>query len=245
MKAKLKHIEKERNVKILYACESGSRAWGFASPDSDYDVRFIYSKPIEWYLKVSEGKDAIHILEGAFDAVGWDLKKQLQLLKKSNVPTLEHLFSPIVYLEKETEMIRDLRDIASDCFSSVASAYHYLSMSKKYIEKVDEDMVKLKSLFYALRTSLAARWIVEHKTMPPVLFAKMLSLVADNERDEILELIAIKSIENESYFYPKNELISNLLKRLLVENESYAKTLPAGNPDRDRIDRFLYESLTV
>jgi len=97
MKTKLKHIEENRNVKINYACESGSRAWGFASPDSDYDVRFLYTHPLEWYLAVAEKRDTIDIMDGDFDAVGWELRKSLRLLKKSNVPALEHLFSPIVY----------------------------------------------------------------------------------------------------------------------------------------------------
>ena len=97
IKNKLKEIEKSRNVKNLFACESGSRAWGFASPDSDYDVRFIYTKPLDWYLSVSEKKDTIDIMDGDFDAVGWELKKHLKLMMKSNIPALDHLFSPIIY----------------------------------------------------------------------------------------------------------------------------------------------------
>ena len=105
MKARLKNIENERKVKIVYACESGSRAWGFASPDSDYDVRFLYTHPIEWYLSVSEKRDTIDIMDGDFDAVGWELRKSLRLLKKSNVPALEHLFSPIVYHGEDLSLI--------------------------------------------------------------------------------------------------------------------------------------------
>ncbi len=83
---KLKEIEKSKDVNILFACESGSRAWGFASPDSDFDVRFVYAKPLEWYLSVSEKKDTIDIMDGDFDAVGWELKKQLKLMMKSKIP---------------------------------------------------------------------------------------------------------------------------------------------------------------
>ena len=50
----LKKIEEQENVKIIMAIESGSRAWGFASPDSDYDVRFIYVRKEEDYLKLEK-----------------------------------------------------------------------------------------------------------------------------------------------------------------------------------------------
>jgi len=110
MKTKLDNIENERDVHIIYACESGSRAWGFASPDSDYDVRFLYTKPLEWYL--------------------------------SNVPAIEHLFSPIIY-SGEDEIVNELRAIASECFSPITCMYHYLSMSKKYAEKLSGEHIKL------------------------------------------------------------------------------------------------------
>ena len=95
---KLSIIEKEYNVKIIYACESGSRAWGFESQDSDYDVRFIYFHDLNWYLSVEDRRDVIEKpADGVFDINGWDLRKTLKLLRKSNPPLLEWLQSPIVY----------------------------------------------------------------------------------------------------------------------------------------------------
>lgn len=239
---KLKTLAKDKNIAIPFACESGSRAWGFASPDSDYDVRFVYTHPMEWYLSVSEKKDTIDIMDGDFDAVGWELRKKLRLLKKSNVPALEHLFSPITYIE-ESKSINELRAIAEECFSPVACMYHYLSMSKKYEEKLSGETVKLKSLFYALRTALAGKWILEHNTMPPVVFSKMLSLVKKDEADEIRNLMSIKSENNESYLHSRNEKVIDLLTGILDVNEKYAKSLSAGKPDIDRIDSFLYNTL--
>lgn len=239
---KLKTLATDKNVDILFACESGSRAWGFASPDSDYDVRFVYTHPMEWYLSVSEKRDTIDIMDGDFDAVGWELRKKLRLLKKSNVPALEHLFSPITYIE-ESESIKELRTIAKECFSPVACMYHYLSMSKKYEEKLSGETVKLKSLFYALRTALAGKWILEHNTMPPVVFSKMLSLVKKDEADEIRNLMSIKSENNESYLHSRNEKVIDLLAGILDVNEKYAKSLSAGKPDINRIDSFLYNTL--
>lgn len=241
--SKLKTIATTKNVDILFACESGSRAWGFASPDSDYDVRFVYTHSLEWYLGLSENKDTIAIMEGDFDAVGWELRKKLRLLKKSNIPALEHLFSPITYIE-ESDSLTELRAIAKECFSPVASMYHYLSMSKKYEEKLTGDVIKLKSLFYALRTALAGNWILEHDTMPPVVFSELLSLVKEDEASEIRNLMNIKSSKNEAYLHPRNELIVKLISALIHTNDKYANSLSAGNPDSDRMNRFLFNTIT-
>ena len=96
-------IEQSENVTVLYACESGSRAWGFHSQDSDYDVRFIYAHPPDWYLSVDleKKRDVIErpILDD-LDVSGWDLRKSLQLFRKSNPPLLEWLDSPIVYRDR-------------------------------------------------------------------------------------------------------------------------------------------------
>ncbi|MFD2562748.1 nucleotidyltransferase domain-containing protein [Aquimarina rubra] len=243
MKTKLKEIEEERGVKINYACESGSRAWGFASPDSDYDVRFLYTKPLAWYLSVSEKRDTIDIMDGDFDAVGWELRKSLQLLKKSNVPAIEHLFSPIIYLGEDA-IVSELRSIASECFSPIACMFHYLSMSKKYEEKLTGETIKLKSLFYALRTSMAGKWILEHKTMPSVVFSEMLSLVSDDIADEIKSLMEIKSKNDESYMHSRNEKVIEFISETIAMNNKYSKSLPSGKPDHERIDAFLFKCIT-
>ncbi len=240
---KLKEIEESRNVNILFACESGSRAWGFASPDSDYDVRFIYTKPLEWYVSISEKKDSIDIMDGNFDAVGWELKKQLKLMMKSNIPALEHLFSPIIYKGNDL-LIEEMRSIGLECFSPIKSMFHYLSMSKKYEEKLHTESVKLKDLFYALRTSLAGKWILENNSLPPVVFEKMLYLVDENSEKEIRHLMEIKSKNGESYLHPKNNEVVKLVSELVTENNKYAKSLPSGKPNSERINSFLYKILT-
>ena len=99
--SRLTEIESENKIKIVYACESGSRAWGFPSANSDFDVRFIYIRPVEWYLSIDEKRDVIeHPINEQLDINGWDLKKALQLLRKTNPPLLEWLGSPIIYIEK-------------------------------------------------------------------------------------------------------------------------------------------------
>jgi len=243
MKTRLLNIEKDRDVNILFACESGSRAWGFASPDSDYDVRFLYTKPLPWYLSISDKKDTIDIMDGDFDVVGWELRKSLVLLKKSNVPAIEHLFSPIIYKGDE-ELLTELRGIATDCFSPIASMFHYLSMSKKYEEKVATETVKLKSLFYALRTAMAGKWILECGTMPPVRFREMLLLVTKEVADEIEHLMDIKSKNAESYMHKRPENVCNFITEVIATNDHYAKTLANGKPSTERINNFLYKCIT-
>ncbi|MDC8002911.1 nucleotidyltransferase domain-containing protein [Aureisphaera galaxeae] len=241
MEKRLLEIEKNSGVDIFFACESGSRAWGFASPDSDFDVRFIYTHSIEWYMGVSEKRDTIDLMDGDFDAVGWELRKQLRLMKKSNVPALEHLFSPIIY--KEDESLGELREIGLECFSSIACMYHYLSMSLKYLEKLEGDTMRLKDVFYALRTGLAGAWILEYKSMPPVVFSEMLSLTPDPVSDEIRNLMNLKATKNESYRHSRNELVLDFLTETIARNKEYAKSLPSGKPDSERIDHYLYKTV--
>ena len=130
--SRLREIEGENTVKILYACESGSRAWGFPSSDSDYDVRFVYIRSVESYLSVQKSRDVIEYPEiGKLDISGWDLQKALLLLRKSNPPLLEWLGSPIVYLEGYS-IAAQMRELAAQYYSATASVYHYLHMARLF-----------------------------------------------------------------------------------------------------------------
>ena len=141
---KLKEIEERENVKIIHCIESGSRAWGFASPDSDYDVRFIYVRPLEYYLRLDSTRDVIEWqLDDTLDINGWDIKKALTLLHKSNPTLFEWSTSPIVY--KTTEEWSKIKGIINDYFVSKSGLYHYLSTAKgNYREYIKGDNVRLK-----------------------------------------------------------------------------------------------------
>ena len=162
--SKLNAIEYKSNVRILYACESGSRAWGFASPDSDYDVRFIYVHPREHYLSVDEQRDVIELpINDLLDINGWELRKALRLFKKSNGPLYEWLQSPVVY-DQNNEFIDDLKNLMPHYFSPRANMHHYLSMAKTVFESdLAGGEVRLKKYFYALRPILACRWIADRR----------------------------------------------------------------------------------
>ena len=126
----LRKIEQDNNIKVLFACETGSRAWGFASPDSDYDVRFIYMHNKDWYLSLNEQKDSIELMldNGELDITGWDLRKSLRLLKKSNISLFERFKSPEIYLNNNL-FISELNDISDNYFSSISGMHHYLNMA--------------------------------------------------------------------------------------------------------------------
>ena len=158
---KLADIEKTENVRILLAVESGSRAWGFASPDSDYDVRFIYIRHKDDYLRLEKHRDVIELpIEGKLDINGWDLDKTLRLLRASNPTLFEWVSSPIVY--RETAFADEFRAVMKKYFSSKRGLSHYLSMaSRNYREYLKGDTVKAKKYFYVLRPVLACRWILD------------------------------------------------------------------------------------
>jgi len=107
-----------------------------------------------------------------------------------------------------------------------------------------DPVVKLKSLFYALRTAMAGKWILEYKTMPPVVFSEMLHLMTKEMEEEVKELMYIKSMNNESYYHPNPEYVVRFVSETIAENDAYAKTLPSGKPDHEQIDQFLYKVLT-
>ena len=119
IKNKLCEIEQKENVRIIHCIESGSRSWGFASPDSDFDARFIYVRPTEYYLKLEKTRDVIEWeLNDVYDINGWDIKKALELLHKSNPTLFEWNSSPIVY--KTTPEWETVRTVLNDCFMSKA-----------------------------------------------------------------------------------------------------------------------------
>ena len=181
IEAELERIEREQGVCIVYACESGSRAWGFESSDSDYDVRFLYVHPTEWYLRVVPGREVIEKpIDGLLDISGWDLRKALQLLRKSNPPLLEWLQSPIVYRE-HSNVVHRIRDLMPQYYQPVACHYHYLHMARgNYREFLQGDTVWLKKYFYVLRPVLACLWIERDYGVVPIQFQMLVERVLED-----------------------------------------------------------------
>jgi predicted nucleotidyltransferase len=236
---KLKEIEKSKNVEILFAVESGSRAWGFASPDSDYDIRFIYKHEPDYYLSLWEKPDVIEFMtDDDLDGSGWDLRKAVKLLAKSNAPLCEWLFSPVVYYQSD-DFAKQMQDLAVECFSPIATLHHYLGTTKNFMEVCEMEEVKLKSYFYALRTALAGKWIIENNTFPPVAFADLLPIAPKNIQDKIIELQQIKASQGEKYLHPKEVLITDFLLETVKFNQENASKLRSGKKMNAELDLFF------
>jgi len=190
-------IENEYNVKILYACESGSRAWGFASKDSDWDVRFLYLHPPTWYLSVDmeAKKDVIELpIDNDLDFSGWDLRKALKLYYKSNPPLIEWLHSPMAYRD-QAALVDRLRSMLPQFYSPRSCFYHYLHMAKRnYREHLKGDTVWLKKYLYVLRPVLALQWMEKSTTPVPVRFDDLLDTILPNgiTRQAIDQLLVMK-----------------------------------------------------
>jgi len=239
----LTRLESERNIKILYACETGSRAWGFPSPDSDYDVRMIYMHDPDWYLSLSEKKDSIEFMssDGELDITGWDIRKSLRLIMKSNGAMLERVQSPIVYQEMDG-FAQAIFKATKQFYSPIATLYHYLGMARKSFEGVEnQEEVRLKTLFYALRASIACKWIATQDTMPPIVFTKMLdALSIDTELvGRIRTLIDLKSGKNEDYIHPAEASLNTFIRSEIDAAEKVANTLSTGKGDADDMDVFF------
>jgi predicted nucleotidyltransferase len=207
---KIYEIEKSENIRILHAAESGSRAWGFAAPNADYDVRFIYIRPKEFYLRLDKTNDFIEWqLDETLDINGWDLQKALRLLYKSNPALFEWNNSPIVY--KTTKEWAAVHNIIDEYFILKPGLYHYLSMAKgNYREYLKNDMVKLKKYLYVIRPILACKWILDKRCPPPVKFIELIDSELENEMRPIVDDLLERKI---------NEPEKSLVKRIDRLNE--------------------------
>ena len=243
--SKLDEIENRENVKILLAVESGSRAWGFASPDSDYDVRFIYVRPKEDYLRLEKTRDVIELpIEGELDINGWDLDKTLRLLRASNPTLFEWFSSPIVY--RETAFAQEFRSIMQRYFSSKRGLSHYLSMaSSNYREYLKGNMVKAKKYFYVLRPILACRWILDKGSPPPMLFSELMEAELNPVLlPDVNRLLDLKMNAPEIKTIPKIESINRYLDSSLEEVRSRIVQLPEdSNHGWEELDQLFLSQL--
>ena len=243
----LNRIQEQHNIKILYAVESGSRAWGFASIDSDWDVRFIYIHRPEWYLSIDEKRDNMEeILPNAIDLAGWELRKTLKLFRKSNPPLFEWLRSPLIYLE-QFSTIDKLRELTKDYFNPKSCVYHYLHMAEgNYRDYLQTDIVRVKKYFYVLRPILACKWIERTNTMAPMEFHDLVETqISDKKlRTEIKNLLTRKQNGEELDKEPKIQIINDFLEKEIAyfKNQvmQYDQELKPGT---DRLDDLFRSTL--
>ncbi|MCB9316516.1 MAG: nucleotidyltransferase domain-containing protein [Lewinellaceae bacterium] len=243
----LSNLEQREAIKILYAVESGSRAWGFASTNSDWDVRFIYVHQKDWYLSIDDKKDSIEVmLPDDLDLSGWELRKALNLFRKSNPPFMEWLNSPIVYLE-EPFAVNQLRKAAVDYFNPKSCLYHYLSMAtSNFKEYLTRDLVKTKKYFYVLRPILACMWIEQTNTMAPTEFHKLFEAaeLGENLKVEIQKLLARKMSGTELGEEPRIEPLNNFLGEKIEYYTEYLKHFKGQKQvDTERLNEIFRSTL--
>ena len=232
---KLDEIERKEGVRILHAVESGSRAWGFASPDSDYDVRFVYVRPKEDYLRLDEPRDVIEWqLDEVLDINGWDLKKALRQFAKGNATLFEWSGSPIVY--RTTGEWARIREVSKQYFSEKGAVCHYYGTANS----------TLQEYLYAIRPLLAARYIEEYHTAPPVLFEDLLKMDLPKDlRQAIEELLYVKKITTEGEKNPQMPVIKEFIKAETERQKRIAEDLKDDhNKDYTALNRIFLDTIT-
>jgi len=235
-------LERERDVRVLYACESGSRAWGFASRDSDYDVRFVYVHRREWYLSVQERRDVIELpVSDDLDVSGWELRKALRLLGKSNPPLLEWMKSPLVY-RQDPVFAAEFRVLSESFYSPRRCFAHYLHMGfnnwRKYL--CDREKVSLKKYLYVFRPLLSCRWIERGFGAVPMLFSELIEAVLEEApvRKELDALVARKQAGDELAAAPPVPVLSHFIEREMARLDALAKPEESDTSPVE-LDRFF------
>lgn len=213
---KLQEIEAEYGIKILYACESGSRAWGFPSPDSDYDVRFIYARSIEDYLTIEPKKDHLSFpIKDELDVYGWDISKVLSLITKSNTTPFEWLQSPVIY-RKGDVFREDVWTLCQNYFSARSNIHHYLGIAHSAMATIENEEIKIKKLFYVLRPILAALWCVKKETIAPMNIYPLMELLPKHLNVKIGSLIEAKSRAEEGFLIKIEPDIKNWIEEIFA-----------------------------
>lgn len=242
IQAKLAEIEQAEGIKVLMAIESGSRAWGFHSPDSDYDVRFIYARPMSWHLGLEKRRDVVEYpIDAVLDISGWELGKALKLSMQSNAVVAEWLQSPIVYRAEDTA-VAALTDFSQTVLTRRPIMWHYVSMLKTQLDRAqrDDGTVQVKRFFYALRPALALRWIrTNDAAMAPMDMAKLMA-GSDLDADisaQIEDLIALKKTLDERQ---TADQVPAILVKLIQDEaqiaQDYLKNTPEKGPKESHFD---------
>jgi uncharacterized protein len=245
IKSKLAELAHERKIEILFACETGSRAWGFPSPDSDYDIRFIYVHPLDWYLSLGHRKDTVELpISEELDITGWDLRKSLLMLKKSNAALIERFQSPIEYYSKPG-FKNEFKALIDEYYSPTAVFYHHLSLAGKFRDEVmSSDKVKLKTYFYFLRSLLSCNWIVHHKNVLPMHLEGLMEIISKDWQEEIRALVALKSGVKEKHLVPIGSLPFKRDEQVWKFVMDSKDNLGVAKNDFKQLDSFFRKTLT-
>ncbi|WP_205511606.1 nucleotidyltransferase domain-containing protein [Longitalea arenae] len=242
---RLAFVAQEHQLKILFACESGSRGWQFPSPDSDYDVRFIYVRPYRYYLSVMDrAYDLNFAINGDLDMYGWDIRKVLQLMRKSNTTPFEWLQSPIIYSE-EPGFKNELWALCPYYFDQRSNIHHYLGIAKGAMETIANDTeIKIKKLFYVLRPLLAAKWCLEKQSIAPMTIGPLMTLLPAPLKKQVNELIALKARAAESFVINISPDLKTFIDSEYGRINTASVALKKEHFDADKLDEFFITTIT-
>lgn len=244
IKQTLQALEQQHDIDIIYACESGSRAWGFPSPNSDYDVRFIYVHPRDRYLDIDHPSSHLTLpIDDELDLHGWDLKKSLQLIRKSNTTPFEWLQSPIIYQQNES-IARQLWALCSHYFNARGNIYHYLGIAKSSLQTSADQQIGVKKLFYVLRPLLAAKWCLQKQQIAPMAMAPLMTLLPNDLYDKINTIIAHKATVAESHPINIDDDILQFIEHTMQDITDQVKPLPERHFDSGPLNDFFLQTLT-
>lgn len=247
---KLPQIEQEYQVKLLYVAESGSRAWGFASTDSDYDVRGIFIRPRNAYLSIDKPKETFEWIENSwFDVGAWDITKALHLLRKSNCILLEWLQSPIIY-QQYPNVQKELFELAELYYQPKVIVHHYRGIAKVVSgycpennakNEISAEPIKLKKWFYMLRSLLSAYWTVKTSNIPPMELDKLIKILTIEEQKAIKELVEFKSDKDEHFTWVPTDAMQHLV--IFLWQETNVQLTKRTVPDNNILNNWFRKKL--
>ncbi len=242
IRAKLGEIEQREQVRIIWAVEAGSRAWGFPSPNSDYDVRFIYIRDKREYLRLEEIRDSMDAQQDdLLDIEGWDLRRVLRMVYRSTPEVHEWFASPTIY--RSTPEAEEMKKLLPEYFSVKKCARNYLHVaSLDFRTYFRDDEVWLIKYFYLLRQMLQAKWLLEEKSIPPMLFEELVRLKLDDEwKDYILELLQKKKVTSELGKANRNKKLIEYIDQCISKMQEDVSALPDdGKKSWDMLNQYFY-----
>lgn len=241
IKQKIADIEQKFSVKVILAVESGCRAWGFPSLNSDYDVKFIYVNKPDWYISIDQKQETIELpISNYIDMNGWDILKSFKLLSRYDPSLQEWISSPIVYKSSQDE-VDTIKRLAKTSFMPESSFNHYLSMAKTKLEYiVDKENIRIKNYMYAIRAIFCCQYILAYTSQPPMKISQLLKhLDSEPLKNEIAKLIDIKFENPEKFEIPRVPLI----EAFLSEKLSSLSNNTISNPKKT--DTHIYDNTLI
>lgn len=244
--AQLRSIEKEHHIKIIHAIESGSRMWGFASQNSDYDVRFVYVSDPRYYFSVSKRKDCIEFVDEEYDwdMMGWDIKKALELLKKSNMSLYEWINSPVVYIAYPD--IKEFKKLANKYWDIKSLTYSYIRLAirnyKAYI--LDKKEIKFKKYLYIIRTIAACICIEKTGKLPAITIDDLIPFIEEDNKyvaGVLSYIVKAKQNGEELMDGSVDKKLNKWIEQKIKYYEQLASNIENTKTDYKAMDEFLYK----